>query len=67
MERQHITRVTSGNFRVAELVIRITDIYQLKIVQVYGSTTSHSDEEFYNTIDKILEKQTHYTYFDGGL
>ena len=28
------------------------------------TTTSHSDEEtdnFYNTIDKILEKQTHYT------
>ena len=32
-------------------------------------TTSHSDEEtdnFYNTIDKILEKQTHYTIAKGG-
>ena len=63
-----ITRVSSGSSRVAELVLRITDRYQLKIVQVYASTTSHSDEEtdnFYNTIDKILEKQTHYTIVMG--
>ena len=36
----------------------------VKIVQVYAPTTSHSDEgtySFYNTIDKILEKKTHYT------
>ena len=38
--------------------------------QVYAPTTSHSDEEtdnFYNTIDKILEKQTHYTIAMGDL
>ena len=42
--------------------------YQLEIVQVYAPTTSHSDEEtdnFYNTIDKIMEKQTHYTIVMG--
>ena len=58
--KDNITRVSSGNSRVAELVLRITDIYQLKIVQVYAPTTSHSDEEtdnFYNNIDKLLEKQ----------
>ena len=68
--KDDITRVSFGNSRVAELVLRITDRYQLKIVQVYPTTTSHSDEDtdnFYNTIDNILEKQTHYTYCDGGL
>ena len=66
--KNNITRVSSGNSRVAELVLRITDIYQLKIVQVYAPTTSHSDDEtdnLYNTIDKILEKQTHYTIVMG--
>ncbi len=64
----NITRVSSGSSRVAELVLRIRDRYQLKIVQVYAPTTSHSDEEtdnFYNIIDKILEKQTHYTIVTG--
>ena len=32
-----------GVSRVAELILRITDRYQLKIVQVYAPTTSHSD------------------------
>ena len=62
--KDNITRIPSGSSRVAELVLRITDRYQLKIVQVYAPTTSHSDEEtdnFYNTIDRILEKQAHYT------
>ena len=38
-------------------------------MQVYAPTTSHSDEEtdyFYNTIDNILEKQTHYTIIVMG-
>ena len=66
--KDNMTRISSGSSRVAELVLRITDRYQLKIVQVYAPTTSHSDEEtdnFYNTIDKILEKQTHYTIVMG--
>ena len=68
--KDNITRVSSGSSRVAELVLRITDIYQLKIVQVYAPTTSHSDEEtdnFYNTIDTILENETHYTTAMGDL
>ena len=68
--KDNITRVSSGNSRVAELVLRITAISQLKIVQVYAPTTSHSDEEtdnFYNPIYNILEKQTHYTIVWGTL
>ena len=60
--KENITRLSSGDSRVVELVLRITDRYQLKIVQVYAPTTYHSDEEtenFYNAIDHILEKQTH--------
>ena len=34
--KDNITRVSSGNSRVAELVLRITDRYHLKIVQVYA-------------------------------
>ena len=60
--KDNITRVSSGNPRVAELVLCTTDISQLKFVQVYAPTTSHSYEEtdnFHNPIDNILEKQTH--------
>ena len=32
--KDNITRVSSGSSRVAELILRITDRYQLKIVQV---------------------------------
>ena len=67
MERRHNKSIIWES-RVAELVLRITDRYQLKIIQVYAPTTSHSDEEtdnFYNTIDNILEKQTHYTIVMG--
>ena len=66
--KDNITRVSSVNSRFEKLVLCITDRYQLKIVQVYAPTTSHSDDEtdnFYNTIDKILEKQTHYTIVMG--
>ena len=68
--KDNITIVSSGSSRVVELVLRITDIYQLEIVQVYAPTTSHSDEEtdnFYNTIDEILERQTHNTIVMGTL
>ena len=56
--KDNITRVSSPTH----------NIQIMKIVQVYAPTTSHSVEEtdnLYNTIDKILEKQTHYTIVMG--
>ena len=69
MERQHNTSIlwefqSSITSPPHNRQMGAPDRYQLKIVQVHAPTTSHSDEEtdnFYNTIDKILEKQTHYT------
>ena len=70
MERQHNKSILWEFQSSRTIVVRVTDRYQLKIVQVYAPTTSHSDEEtdnFYNTIDKILEKQKHYTIAIGNL
>ena len=66
--KDNITRVSSGSSRVEVLSLRIKDRYQMKILQVYTPTTSHSAEEtetFYNIIDTIQEKQTHYTIVMG--
>ena len=38
--KDNITRVSCGNSRVAELVLRITDRYQLKIVRVCANNIS---------------------------
>ena len=65
MERQHDNSIL---WEFQSSSTSPTHNRQLKIVQVYAPTTSHSDEEtdnFYNTIDKILEKQTHYTIVMG--
>ena len=56
MEGPH-NKSNLSDFQSSRTIPTITDIYQLKIVQVYAPTTSHSDEEtdnFYNTIDKTL-------------
>ena len=66
--KDNITRVNNISPIVAELVLCITTRYQLKIVQVYAPTTSHSEDEiniFYNDIDKILENPSHYTIVMG--
>ena len=67
MERQHNKSIL-WEFQSSRTIHTHNRQIQLKIVQVYAPTTSHSDEEtdnFYNTIEKILEKQTHYTIVMG--
>ena len=54
--KDNITRVSSGSSRVAELVLRITDRYQLKIVKVYSP--SHSDEETDSSVTLHLQKES---------
>ena len=66
--KDNIPRVNNISPRVAELVLCLTKQYQLKIVQVYAPTTSHSEDEiniFYNDIDKILENPSHCTIVMG--
>ena len=67
--KDNITRVNDISLRVAELVLRITTRYQLKIVHVYAPTPSHSEDEiniFYNDIDNILIiYPSHYTIVMG--
>lgn len=66
--KDRIVRVKSIGYRVAELVLNINTRYQLKIVQVYAPTSTHSEEEidkFYNDLENILETKSHYTIVMG--
>ena len=49
--------------RVASLTLKISSKYQLQVVQVYATTTSHDDEEveeFYEQITETIEKNKSY-------
>ena len=69
--KYNITRVSSGSSRVAELTVSPTHNRQIPTEDrssICANDISLRDEEtynFYNTIDKILEKQTHYTIVMG--
>ena len=66
--KEHIVRVNSISPRVAELVLRITKRYKVKIVQIYAPTTSYSEEDinsFYVAVDETLGKPNHYTIVMG--
>ena len=55
-------------FICTSLLLSIAKWLFTEFVQVYAPTTSHSDDEtdnFYNIIQKILEKQTHYPIVMG--
>ena len=65
-----VLKLELENLNYADMPLLPLHIYQLKIVQVYVPTTSHSDDEtaiLYNIIDTILEQQTHYPIVMGNL
>lgn len=58
--------VSSISNRVAYLVVKLTERYSLKIIEVYSTTSAHSDdeeEEIFGDISKTLHFTTkaHYT------
>ena len=60
----YIVRVNSISPSVAELVIRITKRYKLKIAQVYAPKASYPEEDihsFYNDDDDTFGKPIQYT------
>ena len=68
INRKRKVWVNSISPGVAELVLFITKRYKLKIVQLYASTTSYSDEDtnsFYNNVDETIAKPNHYTIVMG--
>ena len=65
----NIVEVGSVSARVAYLVIRITDRYRLKVIQVYAPTSTYPDDEvdaIYEDIAKAMPRtNTYYTVVMG--
>ncbi|KAJ0182129.1 hypothetical protein K1T71_002851 [Dendrolimus kikuchii] len=66
----NVVEVNSVSNRVAYLVLKLTNRYSLKVVQVYAPTSAHSDEEveaMYDDITKAIHGTTsaHYNVVMG--
>lgn len=66
----NVVEVSSVSNRVAYLIIKLTDRYSLKVVQVYAPTSTHSDDEVEDMFDDIsralhFTTKTHYTVVMG--
>ncbi|KAI8440552.1 hypothetical protein MSG28_001794 [Choristoneura fumiferana] len=56
----NVVEVSSVSNRVAYLIIKLTERYSLKVVQVYAPTSTHSDDEVEDMFDDI-SKALHFT------
>lgn len=67
--KSRITEVNSLSDRVIYIKLKLSNMYELKIIQVHSPTTDHSDEEvenFYDDISNILDNiKTRYTLLMG--
>jgi hypothetical protein len=66
----NVVEISSVSNRVAYLIIKLTERYSFKVVQVYTPTSAHSDhevEEIFDDISKALHftTKTHYNVVMG--
>lgn len=66
----NVVEISSVSSRVAYLIIKLTERYSLKVVQVYAPTSAHSDdevEEMFDDISRALHftTKTHYNVVMG--
>ena len=67
--KDRVVQYKGINSRVASITIKINKKYKIQVVQVYSSTSSHSDdevEELYEEITKIMQRnKSHYKIIMG--
>jgi len=65
----NITNIRSISTRVAYLILKLSTRYNLKIIQTYAPTSTHSDEEinqFYNDIQTAMDETRTYSTIISG-
>ena len=65
----NVTQVESVSARVAYLILRISERYSLKVIQVYAPTSTHPDDEveaMYEDVSRAIHaSKTHFTVVMG--
>ena len=66
----NVVEISSVSNRVAYLIVKLTERYSLKVIQVYAPTSAHSDDEVEDMFDDISRAlhsttKTHYNVVMG--